>query len=166
METQEEYKDLATRHNEGKLKWSLVDFKSLEPMVRVLEFGAEKYEVDNWKKGLKVTEVCESLLRHVHALMRGDNEDNESGLPHVGHILVNAMFLSYMIDNKPELDDRLQVELERLKIAIGSIQIDPDLTPGDLAIEFLGLQKDAKLVHEATQKTMGGHHVSNLENNT
>lgn len=33
----------AKRYNDGKLKWSLVDFESLEPMVRVLEFGAKKY---------------------------------------------------------------------------------------------------------------------------
>ena len=30
------------RFNEGKLKWSLVHFKSLEPMVRVLEYGCRK----------------------------------------------------------------------------------------------------------------------------
>ncbi len=31
------------RHNEGKLQWALIDFKQLEGMVRVLEFGARKY---------------------------------------------------------------------------------------------------------------------------
>ena len=31
------------RYNTGKLKWSLVDYPSLEPLVKVLEFGAEKY---------------------------------------------------------------------------------------------------------------------------
>ena len=35
------------RYNKEKLKWSLVDFESLEEMVKVLEFGAEKYEPDN-----------------------------------------------------------------------------------------------------------------------
>ena len=40
----------ALRHNTGKLKWGLVDFKSLEPMVEVLEFGAKKYAPFNWQK--------------------------------------------------------------------------------------------------------------------
>ena len=31
------------RFNTGKLKWSLLSWKALEPMVRVLMFGAEKY---------------------------------------------------------------------------------------------------------------------------
>lgn len=33
----------ALRFNEGKSKWSYVHYKSLEPMIRVLKFGALKY---------------------------------------------------------------------------------------------------------------------------
>lgn len=33
----------AIRHNQGKPRWSLVDHQSLEPLVRVLEFGEQKY---------------------------------------------------------------------------------------------------------------------------
>lgn len=40
----------ADRFNEGKPKWSLIPFSALEPMVRVLEFGANKYSPNNWKK--------------------------------------------------------------------------------------------------------------------
>jgi len=42
----------ALRYNTGKLRWSLVHYRSLEPMVRVLEFGATKYSPDNWKLGM------------------------------------------------------------------------------------------------------------------
>lgn len=35
--------DKALRYNENKPKWSYVHFKSLLPMVRVLEKGAKKY---------------------------------------------------------------------------------------------------------------------------
>jgi hypothetical protein len=98
--------DRGIRDNEGKPKWSLVDFDALEDMVRVLEYGARKYSPDNWKNGLKVTEVTESLLRHTFALLQGENDDPETGLPHAGHILCNAMFLSYMLKFKPDFDDR------------------------------------------------------------
>lgn len=94
------------RFNEGKLKWSLVSFKALEPMVKVLMFGAEKYAPNNWKKGLKYTEVCDSLQRHMNAFLDGEDEDKESKLYHVGHILCNAMFLSYMFLFRMDLDDR------------------------------------------------------------
>jgi hypothetical protein len=163
METQEEYKDLATRHNEGKLKWSLVDFKSLEPMVRVLEFGAEKYEIDNWKKGLKVTEICESLLRHIHSFLEGENNDSESGLPHLGHIQVNAMFLSYMINDKPEMDDR---RIEPMRVMKECASSDLDRSYSMSIGEAISIISNNGTKLEMAVKSMGGHHVSNLENNT
>lgn len=96
----------AVRHNKGKRKWSLVPFSALEGMVEVLEFGAEKYDVDNWKKGLPVTEVCESLMRHLFSLLEGEDIDPESGLHHKDHLLANALFISWLIENKPEFDNR------------------------------------------------------------
>lgn len=94
------------RYNEGKLKWSLVSWKALEPMVRVLMFGAEKYTPNGWKDGLKYTEICESLQRHMNAFLDGEENDPESKLKHVGHILCNALFLSYMSMFRKDLDDR------------------------------------------------------------
>lgn len=46
----------ALRYNEDKLQWSLVDFKSLEPLVRVLEYGSNKYS-------LNLDFSCASLLQ-------------------------------------------------------------------------------------------------------
>ena len=87
----------AGRFSTGKPQWSQVDFKSLEPMVRVLEYGAKKYTKGNWKKGMPVSEICECLLRHVFALMDGEINYKESGLPIIGHIQCNAMFIAYML---------------------------------------------------------------------
>lgn len=87
--------DKALRYNTGKRKWSLVDFKSLEVMVEVLEFGALKYSPDNWKKGLDKKEILESMMRHLAALMDGQSKDPETNLSHMGHIMCNAMFYSY-----------------------------------------------------------------------
>lgn len=97
---------LADRYNDGKLQWSLVDFESLESLVRVLEYGAKKYDTDQWKKGLHFRGVCESMMRHLIAYMKGEDIDNESGLSHLGHIQANAMFLAYYEKHKPELDNR------------------------------------------------------------
>lgn len=97
---------IGMRANEGKLKWSLVSMRALEPMVRVLMFGAKKYDDHNWKKGLKFTEVLESMQRHMNAFSDGEDDDRESKLSHVGHILCNAMFLSYMFLFRHDMDDR------------------------------------------------------------
>lgn len=96
----------AERKNNGKLQWTQIDFESMEDMVRVLEFGAEKYDRDNWKKGFPVRQLCDSLLRHMTAFLNGEDIDPESGLTHIGHIQCNAMFLAYNMKHHPEMDDR------------------------------------------------------------
>ena len=101
---------LGERKNEGKLKWSLVSWKALIPMVKVLMFGAKKYDDHNWKKGLKYTETLESLQRHLISFAEGVDKDEESDIDHVGHILCNAMFLSYMYQFRKDLDDRFKDE--------------------------------------------------------
>lgn len=93
------------RYNEGKLKWSYIDFKSLESMVRVMMKGAEKYEPFNWQKGLDLNEVLESLARHLFALMRGEINDPESGEHHMAHVMCNAMFWEYHYNKQNENKD-------------------------------------------------------------
>jgi hypothetical protein len=92
--------DRALRYNDGKLKWSLVDYKSLEPMIRVLEYGAEKYSPDNWKRGLDKKEILESMMRHLASVLDGEENCPESGLSHIGHIQCNAMFYNYFHRDK------------------------------------------------------------------
>ena len=133
----------ARRYNAGKLKWSLVSWKALAPLVKVLMYGAHKYSVwestadgskftgvditpegaqtlinnkeiklvssgaNNWKSGMPVTEVWESLQRHLHAWIEGEDNDDESGLSHLGHAMCNLMFLSWiMIFKRETFDDR------------------------------------------------------------
>lgn len=98
--------DKALRYNDGKPQWSMVDFDSLEGLVRVLEYGARKYSKNNWKKGMPVTQVTESLMRHLFAFLKGENVDPESGCRHISHVMCNAMFLEYILREKPHFDDR------------------------------------------------------------
>lgn len=71
-------------------------------MIEVLEFGAKKYEPFNWQKGLDPKEVLESLQRHIARLFDGEEIDQESGIHHIGHVMCNAMFYSYMVNNQKE----------------------------------------------------------------
>ena len=102
----------AMRHNQGKPQYSLLDLTALEPCARVLEFGAKKYARDNWKKGMPVTKILDSLLRHIAALRSGELIDPESGLPHIGHIQCNALFLG---NPKNEQDVTLDITICDLK---------------------------------------------------
>lgn len=92
----------ALRYNQGKVQWALVDYKSIEPMVRVLEYGCQKYSKNNWKKGMPASQIIESMLRHTYKLLEGELVDPESGIEHVGHIQCNAMFLAYVLREKAD----------------------------------------------------------------
>lgn len=85
----------AKRYNSEKTKWGLVHYKSLEPMIDVLQFGAKKYDPWNWTKPMCKREILESMQRHLSSLFDGEEFDSESGLPHMGHIQANAMFYNY-----------------------------------------------------------------------
>lgn len=110
--------DKALRYNKNKPKWSLVHFKSLEPMIKVLEMGAEKYSPDNWKKGFEGKEVHESMMRHVSKLFDGEWLDEESGLSHIGHIMCNAMFIQYHHDKDEDEQAKLKEGFSKLMKAI------------------------------------------------
>lgn len=93
------------RFNEGKLDWSQVHFKSLEPMVRVLMYGASKYpdngEMKNWMNKMERNNPLNSAMRHLTSLMDGEELD-ESGESHAAHVMANMMFYIYHFVNKNE----------------------------------------------------------------
>lgn len=96
------------RHDQDKLAWNLVPMEHLEGMVRVLMFGAKKYAPHNWRKGLHYSRVTNSLQRHLNEFNAGNDIDEETGLRHVDHILCNALFLSGITKEHPEMDDRFR----------------------------------------------------------
>jgi len=100
--------EVALRHNEGKPRLFFLHTAphAVEGAARVMAFGAEKYDLHNWKKGLKYTAQADSLLRHLEAFLNGEAIDKDSGLPHVDHVLVNALFLAETTRIRPEMDDR------------------------------------------------------------
>ena len=80
----------------GKAPWHLVDLKALEGIAFVRAYGNKKYAPDSWKYVENaVVKYKDALMRHLVCLYNGEVLDPESGLPHIDHILTNAMFLSY-----------------------------------------------------------------------
>jgi len=77
----------------GKRRFTLLPWSVVGEVVDVLEFGARKYAVDNWKK-VPDAETCyvNAALRHVTAVIEGEKFDPESGLPHLAHAICSLMF--------------------------------------------------------------------------
>ena len=107
---------LADRHNIGKPKLSYICTapNALNSLATIFQYGAEvkNYGKHNWKKGLTLTSLIDSLDRHKLAFLNGEDNDPESTLPHVGHILWNALILAEMYYTRTDLDDRYKEELK------------------------------------------------------
>lgn len=80
----------------GKLRWSEAPWKAFQKIVDVMQYGAEKYEVDNWK-GVDPKRYADAMIRHFAAWITGEDKDRESSLHHLSHIGCNAAFLIELI---------------------------------------------------------------------
>lgn len=100
----------AVKADSGKPDWSLVPFEALEGMVRVLEFGANKYSRNNWMTGggFSYRRVLTACMRHLFSYMGGEDKDPESGLSHIHHAQCNLLFIAMYLTNKEKFnkDDR------------------------------------------------------------
>ena len=99
----------AMKFDTEKPRMDLLDPDALTGLASVLTFGAQKYAAHNWRNGLEYSRVSAALHRHLAAIQRGENIDQESGLPHIDHLGCCWMFLSNFMKH-PELykdkDDR------------------------------------------------------------
>jgi hypothetical protein len=88
--------DGAKRDNQGKPQLSyMLDFPcAMGGLSKVMEFGARKYERNNWKKGQDPKGVVDSLLRHLASWQSGEVLDPESGENHLHHVVANALMLA------------------------------------------------------------------------
>ena len=94
------------RYNDGKTALELVPLMAMEDCARVFDYGRKKYAEWNWAKGQAWSAPLGCLLRHLAAWQRGEDNDPESGLPHLGHAMCNLVMLSTFAQTYPEGDDR------------------------------------------------------------
>ena len=89
MRSQEQKRDF------GKLRFDLICPLAEHALAMVLTSGADKYEPNGWTRlESEPHRIDASLARHRNALRRGERFDTETALPHVFHLLANAMFLA------------------------------------------------------------------------
>jgi hypothetical protein len=97
---------MATHFDTNKPRMELLPASALTEWARAMTFGARKYGDHNWRKGMAWTRVLGSLSRHLTAFMAGENQDAESGVNHMAHVMCNAAFLLHYEQHHTEFDDR------------------------------------------------------------
>jgi hypothetical protein len=69
--------------------------------------GALKYGRNNWRASkIRYTVYLDALKRHSDALLEGEDEDPDSGLHHLCHILATAGIMADALGNDTLIDDR------------------------------------------------------------
>ena len=89
--------------DQNKPRMSLLPKGVLSAVIRVLEFGATKYQADNWKHvpGAK-TRYYDAMQRHIDAWWQGEQKDPETGEHHLAHAICCGMFLWWFDDSHIE----------------------------------------------------------------
>lgn len=82
-----------TKFDQGKDRWDLAPWAAFTQIIKVLTFGAAKYDSWNWAQGLKYSRVRAALQRHLLAFDQGIDHDEETGLLHLAHAGCCLVFL-------------------------------------------------------------------------
>lgn len=78
----------------GKLDYTLVPFQAMDEIVKVLMFGAQKYDRDNWRYvDNAMQRYAAAAFRHLTAHVKGERVDPETGISHLAHVGCCVLFM-------------------------------------------------------------------------
>lgn len=100
-----------TKYDDEKERYDLISTEFLDGLAAVLTFGVTKYEEWNWAKGIKYSRIFSAMMRHLWAWLRGETNDEETGLNHLFHAACCLMFLCHYETYKEQYskyDDRFK----------------------------------------------------------
>jgi hypothetical protein len=93
------------KFDNGKTRWDKFPWLGAEEVMKVMAFGAKKYDWDNWRGGMYWTRLVSAAIRHLVAYLLGEKLDPETGLSHFAHAATNCLFLAeYFVRGTPEDD--------------------------------------------------------------
>ena len=107
--------DQTIKHDEGKLRLTLVPPEAIEAIARAREYGVNKYgDTASWRE-VATERYRDALFRHLLAYLKNPSGlDDESGLKHLDHLICNAAFLC-ALEKETETTYTLTQEIELLK---------------------------------------------------
>lgn len=91
----------AVKADAGKPRPTLVMPSLIWAVAAIRKYGTDKYgDPENWRQ-VEPQRYQDALYRHWLAYLKGEKYDQESGLPHLWHLVTNGAFLIEM-EAKPD----------------------------------------------------------------
>lgn len=96
---------------EGKVQLELLPTVALREEAQVLQHGAEKYGMRNWRiDHISALTYVGAIMRHLLAWADGEDIDPDSGLSHLSHIRASCGLVLDAQERDCLIDDRQYAE--------------------------------------------------------
>lgn len=80
--------------------WFSVDYETVRAIAETCAEGDKAYGVDNWRKGVPVSNLLNHAMEHLFKMLDGDNSE-----AHLEHAIWNLGKIRWMAKHRPELVD-------------------------------------------------------------
>lgn len=98
---------IALTYDDGKPPLANLPPEGMRAVARVQAYGHLKYgQYHNYRKGLEISRNASCAMRHIMAVMDGEDLDPESGEHHFAHAACRLMFVLQNIRDGTMIDDR------------------------------------------------------------
>ncbi len=107
----------------NKPDMSLIPAAAAIEEAHVWTFGKRKYDAYNWHKGIVFSRILAAIERHLTLLKAGQDFDYENGYHNAAAIRCGcAMLIQFTMENRTELDDRMQLSPRAVASITNAIQ--------------------------------------------
>lgn len=94
------------KFDNDKDRWDLLPVTAVKEVVKVLTYGAKKYDDNNWQYVEDAhNRYFAAALRHLVAWREGEQQDAETKLHHLAHAICCLLFLITLDFRKRATDD-------------------------------------------------------------
>lgn len=123
---------IAVKFDSGKVRTHLFPVRAYLTTCQVFDYGAKKYDVGNWKRGnsFEYSRLIDALERHIKAFQLGQDNDPDTGMPHLAHAMCCLAMLLECTLTKTGTDDRDKAQITTLQLDdLGTLMVNQYNTP-------------------------------------
>lgn len=110
----DEIRSVSSTGAEKGVKAAALNLVPTGPLMKLAEHynaGAKKYAEHNWRGGYEWSKSYAALMRHALQFWDGQDNDEETGTPHMAAVAFHAFALLEYAETHPEFDDRYKPEV-------------------------------------------------------